>query len=74
MFHGPSPPVEAESEQQPVSKVTSEDLSSQIDPPMALASDATSTPNVTMSDAENNPNSRPPNDMDGKDALVKIIF
>ena len=49
------------------SKVTSEDLSSQIDPPMASASDTTSTPNVTMSDAENNPNSQPPNDMDRKD-------
>ena len=57
----PSPLVEAETEQQPASKVTSEDLSSQIDPPMALASDA------TMSDAENNPNSQPPNDMDRKD-------
>ena len=58
---------EAETEQQPASKVTNEDLSSQIDPPMASTSDATSTPNVTMSDAENIPNSQPPNDMDRKD-------
>ena len=34
---------------------------------MASTSDATSTPNVTMSDAENNSNSQPPNDMDRKD-------
>ena len=59
---------EAETEQQPASKVTNEDLSSQYDPLMASTSDATSTPNVTMSDAENNnPNSQPPNDMDKKD-------
>ena len=35
---------------------------------MASTSDATSTPNVTMSDAENHiPSSQPPNDMDRKD-------
>ena len=48
--------------------MTNEDLSSQIDPPMPSTSDATSTPNVTMSDAEKkNPTSQPPNDMDRKD-------
>ena len=45
----PSPLVETETEQQPASKVTSEDLSSQIDPPMASAYYATSTLNVMMS-------------------------